>query len=109
MIKYRLATTYSRQKSYDDNTKETLEFNSGDQVYLQKSPMKMVMRFGRKRKLSPRYAGTHEILLRVGEVVYELALPAELTFFHHVFHVSMQKKCLGDLSSILHVEGFGGG
>ena len=69
--------------------------------------MKEVMRFGRKGKLRPRYVGPYEILQRVGEVAYELALPVELSFIHPVFHVSMLKKCLGDPASILPVEGLG--
>ena len=64
------------------------------------------MRFGRKGKLSPRYVGLYKILQRVGEVAYELAFPAELVFVHPVFHVSMLKKFLGDLASILPLEGF---
>ncbi|XP_069155776.1 uncharacterized protein [Solanum lycopersicum] len=54
LIRDRLSTAYSRQKSYADNRKRPLEFNVGDQVYLKISPMKGVMRFGRKGKLSPR-------------------------------------------------------
>ena len=68
----------------------------GDQVYLEISPIKGVIRFGRKGKLSPRYLGPYEILHRVGGVSDELALPAELACVHLVFHVSMLKKCLGD-------------
>ncbi|XP_069152797.1 uncharacterized protein [Solanum lycopersicum] len=45
-----------------------------------------------------------EILQRVGEVFYELALPAELASVYPVFHVSMLKKCLGDPASILPVD-----
>ena len=71
--------------------------------------MKGVMRFGRKVKLSPRYVGPKKILQRVGEVAYELAFPAELASVHPVFHVSMLKKCLGDATSILPVEGLGVG
>ena len=107
MIRDRLSTAYSRQKSYADNRKRPLEFNVGDQVYLKISPMKGVMRFGRKGKLSPRYVGPYEILQRVGEVAYELALPAELASVHPVFHVSMFRKCLGDPTSILPVECLG--
>ena len=69
--------------------------------------MKMVMRFGRKGKLSPRYVGPYEILQCAGEVANELALPAELDSFHPVFHVSMLKKFLGDPTSILRVKGLG--
>ena len=70
-------------------------------------PMKVVMRFGNKGKLSPWYMGPYEILQRVGEVGYELALPAELASVHPVFHVSMLKKCLGGPASIQHIKGLG--
>ncbi|XP_069150676.1 uncharacterized protein [Solanum lycopersicum] len=63
------------------------------------------MRFGRKGMLIPRYVGSYEILQRVGEVAYELALPAELASVHLVFHVSMLKKFVSDPPSILPVEG----
>ena len=68
-------------------------------------PMKVVMRFGNKGKLSPWYMGPYEILQRVGEVAYELALHVELASAHRVFHVSMLNKCLGYLDTILPVEG----
>ena len=109
MIRDRLATAYSRQKSCADNRKRPLKFNVGDQVYLKLSPMKGVMRFGRKGKLSLRCVGPYEILQRVGEVAYELELPAELAFVHLVFHVSMLKKFLRDPASILPIEGLGVG
>ena len=105
VVKDRLATAYSQQKSYADNRKRPLEFNVGDQVYLKISPMKWVMRFGRKEKLNPRYAEPYEILQRVGEVSYQLALLADLASVHPVFHVIMLKKCLGDPPSILPIEG----
>ena len=55
----------------------------------------------------PRYVRPYEILQRAGEVAYELALTAELASVHPVFHVSIIKKCLGDPTSILPVEGLG--
>ena len=66
VIRDRLANAYSRQKSYADNGKQPLEFDVGDHVYLKISPMKGVIRFGRKGKLSPRYVGPYEILQPVG-------------------------------------------
>nr|XP_016493426.1 PREDICTED: uncharacterized protein LOC107812769 [Nicotiana tabacum] len=51
--------------------------------------MKVVMRFGKKGKLSPRSIGPYRILKRIGEVAYKLELPASMTLVHHVVHVSM--------------------
>ena len=107
VIRDRLATAYNRQKSYANNRKWTLEFDVVDQVYLKISPMKGVMKFCRKGKLSLRYVGPYEIPQRMGEVAYELALRAELDYVHPIFHVSILKKCLGDPTLILLVEGWG--
>ena len=43
----------------------------------------------------------------MGQVPYDLELPAELASVHPFFHVSLLKKCLGDPTSILPVEGLG--
>ena len=53
------------------------------------------MWFGKRGKLSPRYIGPFEVLKRVGEVAYELALPPGLSGVHLVFHVSMLKRYHG--------------
>ena len=45
-------------------------------MYLKISPTKGVVRFGKKGKWSPCYAGPYEILQRVGKVAYELRLPS---------------------------------
>ncbi|BBG95481.1 cold shock domain protein 1 [Prunus dulcis] len=52
-------------------------------------------------KLSPRYIGPYEIIERIGPVAYRLALPAELSRVHDVFHVSMLRKYMSDPSHIL--------
>ena len=75
-----------------------MEFLVGDFVFLKVSPTKGVKRFGKRGKLSPRYIGPYQITQRVGEVAYRLALPPELLSVHSVFHVSMLRKCLADVS-----------
>ena len=47
-------TAYSRQKSYADHRKSYLEFEECDKVYLKISPIKGVVSFEKKGKLSPR-------------------------------------------------------
>jgi hypothetical protein len=42
----------------------------------------------------PCYIGPFKILERRGEMSYKLELPAELSEFHDVFHVSQLRKCL---------------
>ena len=73
LIKRRLETAASRQKSYTDSKRRDVEFQVGDYVFLKVSPMKGVMRFGKKGKLAPRYIGPFEILERIGMVAYRLA------------------------------------
>nr|GEU99101.1 reverse transcriptase domain-containing protein [Tanacetum cinerariifolium] len=46
-------------------------------------------RFSIKGKLSPRFIGPFEILDRVGEISYRLALPPQLSHVHNVFHISL--------------------
>ncbi|XP_070050551.1 uncharacterized protein [Nicotiana tomentosiformis] len=58
------------------------QFIEGERVLLWVSPIKGLMRFGKKRKLSPRYIGLFEILERVGEVACKLALPSSLSIVH---------------------------
>nr|XP_009760663.1 PREDICTED: uncharacterized protein LOC104212984 [Nicotiana sylvestris] len=96
LIRQRLLTAQSRQKSYADKRRRGLVFTIGDKVFLQVSPMKCLMRFGKRGKLSPRIIGPHEILDRVGAVAYRLELPLALSFIHPVFHVSMLRKYISD-------------
>ncbi|WMV50786.1 hypothetical protein MTR67_044171 [Solanum verrucosum] len=69
--------------------------------------MKGVMRFGKKWKLIPRYVGPYKILKCFGKVSYEHDLPNDLISVHPVFYVSLFKKCLGDLTSIVPLDGLG--
>ena len=91
----------SRQKAYVDNCHRELEFMVRDHVFLLGLPMKGVMRFRKKGKLSPRYVGPFEILKRIKAVAYKLELPLEFSNVHPLFHVSMVKKYLLDLSHVI--------
>ena len=101
MIQYRLLTAQSRQKSYAHRKVRALVFIEGDHVWLRVSPVKGVIRFGKKGKFSPRFIGPFEILIQVGEVAYKLALPPSLSAFHPVFHVFTLRKYILDESHVL--------
>jgi hypothetical protein len=101
VIRERLKTAQSRQKSYADNRRRDLEFQVGDSVFLKLSPWKGVVRFGKRGKLSPRYIGPYVITERIGDVAYRLDLPSELSQVHDVFHVSMLRKYIPDPAHIL--------
>ncbi|WMV40930.1 hypothetical protein MTR67_034315, partial [Solanum verrucosum] len=94
VIQERLKTLQSHQKSYTDVRRRDLELGVNDWVYLNASPMKGVMRFGKKGKLSPRYIGPYRISKMTGNVAYELELPQELAAVHPVFHISILKSIL---------------
>ncbi|RVW79757.1 Transposon Ty3-G Gag-Pol polyprotein [Vitis vinifera] len=104
LIKERLKAAQSRHKSYADQRRRDLEFEVGDHVFLKVSPMKSVMRFGRKGKLSPRFVGPFEILERVGTLAYKVALPPSLSKVHNVFHVSTLRKYIYDPSHVVELE-----
>lgn len=63
-----------------------------------------ILHFGRKGKLSPRFIELHEILERIGPVVYRLALPPKSEKIHNVFHVSMLHRYRSELSHVLSLE-----
>jgi hypothetical protein len=94
IIREKLRVAQTRLKSYADNRRRPLEFEEGDNVYLKVSPLRGMRRFKVKGKLSPRYIGPFLIFRRVGEMTYQLELPASLSDVHNVFHVSQLKKCL---------------
>nr|GEZ54667.1 putative reverse transcriptase domain-containing protein [Tanacetum cinerariifolium] len=63
-IKQRIQAARDRQKSYADLKRKTLEFKVGDGVMLKVYPWKGVARFGKRRKLNPRYVGPFKVLAK---------------------------------------------
>nr|GFD05711.1 putative nucleotidyltransferase, ribonuclease H [Tanacetum cinerariifolium] len=84
VAKEKLKEARTRQKSYADKHRRSLEFQPDDHVFLKVSPARGVRRFGIKGMLSPRFIGPFEILDRVGEVSYRLVLPPQLSHVHNV-------------------------
>lgn len=101
VIRQRLLTAQSRQKSYADTRRRELEFQVGDRVFLKISPVRGIKRFGKKGKLSPRFIGPFEVLERIGSLAYRIALPASLSGIHDVFHVSLLRRYCHDPSHVL--------
>ena len=96
VIRDRILSAQSRQKSYADGRCRPLEFEVGDLVMLKVSPMKGVRCFGKRGKLAPRYIGPFRVLARIGAVSYRLQLPAALADVHDIFHVSMLRRHFRD-------------
>ena len=101
VIRDNLKKARDRQKRYADNCRRDLQFEIGDRVFLEISPWKGVLRFGKRGKLSLRYIGPYEIVSKVGPVAYRLKLPPELSRIHDTFHMSMLRKYIPDPSHVL--------
>jgi hypothetical protein len=99
-----MLTAQSRQKSYTYKHRRQLEFNVGDLVYLKVSPMKGVVRFGKKGKLSTRFVGPFEVKEVIGPVAYKFELPSALSGIHNIFHVSTLRKHAHDPRHIVDFE-----
>jgi hypothetical protein len=104
IIRRRMLTAQSRQKSYADKHCSQLQFNVGVLVYLKVSPMKGVVRFGKKWKLNPRFVGPFEVKEVVGPVAYKVELPPALSRIHNVFRVSTLRKHVHDPRHIIDFE-----
>ncbi|XP_055822044.1 uncharacterized protein LOC129890531 [Solanum dulcamara] len=95
-IQTKLLEAQSIQKEYTDRKVRDMAFQDSEQVLLKVSPMKKVMRFGKKVNLNLCYVSLFKILDSVGSVAYRLALPPNLFGVHSVLHISMLKNYHGD-------------
>jgi hypothetical protein len=96
IIREKLKTAQSRQKSQYDRHHKTMTYEVDEKAYLRVTPLKGTHRFGIKGKLAPRYIGPFRILAKRGEVAYQLELPPQLSRVHDVFHVSQLRRCFSD-------------
>jgi hypothetical protein len=104
LICKQMLTAQSRQKSYADKHRRTLEFEVGDLVYLKVSPMRGVMRFGKKASLVQGMLEHFQVLRRVSPLAYKIELPPNLDGVHDVFHVSQLRKCVHDPLHVISYE-----
>ncbi|XP_050902434.1 uncharacterized protein LOC127113342 [Lathyrus oleraceus] len=96
MVRDKIKKAQDRQNSYADHRRRPLEFDEGDHVFLKVTPRLRLKGPLKSRKLSPRYIGPYQIIERIGEVAYRLALPPSLSEMHDVFHVSQLRKFIAD-------------
>jgi hypothetical protein len=104
LIRKRMLTVQSRQKSYADKCCRELKYAVGDVVYLKVSPMRNVFHFENKGKLSPRYVGLFKVLKQASSLAYKIEMPLNLVGVHNVFHVSQLRKCIHDPSQVINHE-----
>ncbi|XP_062093904.1 uncharacterized protein LOC133799932 [Humulus lupulus] len=90
--------------SIPDSLARSQRFFVGVKVLLKVASFKGALHFGKKGKLSPRYIRPFEIVEKINVVAYQLALTPALALVHDVFHVSMLRKYVEDLSHVLTYE-----
>ncbi|XP_070039767.1 uncharacterized protein [Nicotiana tomentosiformis] len=101
LVKERLRISQSRKRTYSDRKAHDVAFMMGETALLRFLPMKGVMRFGKKGKLSPWYIRLFEALERVSEMIYKLALPSNLSEVYLIFHVFIFQKYYKGPSHVL--------
>ena len=69
-------------------------------MFIKVRPKKSSLRLGSCAKLVARYHGPSEILSRIGQVDYQLALPPNLRV-HNIFHISVLKKYVHDATHVV--------
>lgn len=69
------------------------KFQPGDFVFVKLRPYRQTSVAGQRvNKLSKRYYGPFKLLKKIGEVAFEVELPAS-SKIHPIFHVSQLKPC----------------
>ena len=76
-------------------------YEVGDRVFLWVKSHKSSIKFGKGAKLSPRFVGPFEIVEKKRLVAYRLALPDSLRCMHDVFHVSILRNYISDLTHVI--------
>jgi len=104
MIREKMKSSQSRQKSYHDKIRKDLEFQEGDHVFLKVTPITGVGRALKSKKLTSKFMGPYQISERIGVAAYRVALPPHLANLHDVFHVSQLRKYIPDPSHVIPLD-----
>ncbi|XP_059075155.1 uncharacterized protein LOC131074670 [Cryptomeria japonica] len=95
ILRDNLQHAQNQQKLYADQQRIEHTFELGNMVYLRLQPYRQsTLKKSGVEKLNPRFYRPFRVNKRIGEVAYELELPAS-SRIHNVFHMSRLKKALG--------------
>ena len=103
-IQEKMKASQSRQKSYHDKRRKTLEFEKGDHVFLRVTPIMGVSRVLKSHKLTPCFIGTYHSFEKLDEVAYQVNFLLSLANLHDVFHVSQLRRYIADLSHVVQLD-----
>ena len=86
-------------KHVADRHRKEVVFKEGDMVCLKLQPHRQSSVFKRaQQKLASKYFGPYKIIQRIGAMAYKIQL-LEGARIHPMFHVSLLKKIVGELTS----------
>ena len=100
-IREHLVIAKDRHKKYANAHRLDHHFSIGDRVFLRVCIRKSPIHYAKGSKLAPCFVGPFEILERIGPVAYRLALPPSLSRIHDVFHVSVLRQYVPDVTHVL--------
>lgn len=101
MIQENLKEALDRYKSLANLKRTPREFSVGDKVFLR---VKIERSAIKSSKLFARYVGPFTIIQKVNFIAYQLEFPNSLAKMHNVFHVSLLKTYIPDLTHIWDVN-----
>ena len=100
LLQQQLVRVQQRQKHQADKHRSERNFDVGDWVFLKLQPyVQSSLQKRANHKLAFKYFGPYQILEKIGQVAYKLSLP-DSTSIHPVFHVSLLKKAVGNLTQV---------
>ena len=99
-IRQALKEANDRKKSYADLKRTSRNFKPGEKFFFKVKPKRSSLKLGKYKKLAYRYCGPYEVIRRVGEQSYKLALPPHV-HVHNVFHVSLLKQYVSNPEHVL--------